>query len=202
MTASRNGRDVAHKMRLSLAGVFLLLTGPSTAFVALLALPGCNTPARFCGDVGIRVLPGACSAMPNPCEADHGWLSNLDGFRLEDHTEMFSIRTDRRNGETKRAICADPSAPLVTQQDVGYTYGSGVSLQRGHIFITTTPAMEVHASAMPDTIQRGQSTQLHALVQGGVPPFEYIWSPADTVSDPPSPTRPHRRRSVPTTPCW
>lgn len=49
---------------------------------------------------------------------------------------------------------------------------------------TVSVSLDVRPSATPSTIQQGQTSQLDAVVTGGIPPYSYSWVPADSLSDP------------------
>src|SRR5262245_6520772 len=47
--------------------------------------------------------------------------------------------------------------------------------------IDTTRSLDVALGALPGTVLPGETTTLEATVAGGVPPYTYVWTPAEAV---------------------
>ena len=138
--------------------------------------------------INYRILPGSCAVFVNPCLRPPA--NRYDGRWVETDTFAFdagapgwlSVRTTSvMNSAPTREICVAPGAPALFNARVPFTYAplgtGGPSFGRGHLLITTVPELHVQASATPQSISPGQSTQLNAAVSGGQPPYRFAWFP-------------------------
>jgi len=159
----------------------LLLLGVCAIFL-MGQQPRCDTrpPSIQCADFSLFVPPGTCVLFESPCREDGKWLEppRSDGFRIDERNRPASItvRTDRAGGVTTRAICAEPGA-LVVNESLVFLYGRGAAYGTGTLSLTSSTVLTVVASAEPTTIDVGQSSQLVAVVSGGVPPYSFHWLP-------------------------
>lgn len=141
-----------------------------------------------------RILPGTCAGFVNPClrpppATDNGRWVETDTFAFDAGAPgWLSVRTTSvMNSAPTREICVAPGAPPLLNTRVPFTYAplgtDGPSFGRGHLLITTVPELDVQASATPQSIPPGQSTQLNATVSGGQPPYRFAWFPFRGLSD-------------------
>jgi uncharacterized repeat protein (TIGR01451 family) len=133
-----------------------------------------------CGEQSVTVIPGDCTIIFNVCRDDLRFITG-DSFAFDDPPEWLSAR---RLGSSVE-ICAASNAPPVVDAPFPYTYADQRS-QRGELRVSTvSQPVSAQASATPDRITVGGSSQLNVVVQGGAAPFSFAWrqsEPAGSVT--------------------
>jgi hypothetical protein len=151
-----------------------------------------SSPTLSCQDATIRVESGSCTRLQNPC-VDGLWAPpwEPEGFRFElteEQSGVFaaapvSLLTTRAGDETTRSICVAAGSPLIANAELPFVYARRNSYGIGSIFLTVAPPLVVEATASPSAAAVGDSSQLLAIVSGGVPPYFYSWVPASRLDD-------------------
>jgi hypothetical protein len=119
----------------------------------------------------------------NPGSEGGDW-SEGEGVSVDrDDIVQASILTVRTHGVVTCKLCVAPGAPRVKEHAIPFTYGRYGGARRGTFVVTTASPLSVKATATPDTIPAGESALLQVSVFGGVPLYEYAWSPSDGLSD-------------------
>ena len=175
--------------------VIIACAASSLAFVFTCEGPDFPPPLE-CYDFSVRLRPGTCVAIENPCIGfGASWSTLTDGdirdsFTLDLPPSVY-LETQLGLHATAQSICATPESPTIVDQACDYTYRrkETVNWAEGHsqAHITVAPELLVTASAEPAVIESGDSSQLLASVSGGVPPYRYSWvDPTNTLSNPTS----------------
>lgn len=143
-----------------------------------------RTPTIACDDIDMTVLPGTQVEISNPC-ADHQWLDlpRVDGMTLDIppwETPGVGIITDRA-GPTIRSLAVAEGVELFVGRPFAYIYGRGREIGRGVLRLSTVVPVSVTARADPAVVAPGGAVQLISLVSGGVQPYTFSWSPADSL---------------------
>lgn len=145
-------------------------------------------PTLLCSDASYRLPPGTCVDLINPC-ADGQWVAG-DALTLYSLPPGVAVHTTRSGSSPPaRQLCAEADTPLVAKQEVPYIHSRGDEFGGGaldphRLFISVATDLVVTASAAPTTINPFESTQLEAVVSGGVMPYAFFWQPTTRVSDP------------------
>ena len=156
-----------------------------------------------CGDngCGINILnptgvspvsAGASEPLQNPCNSSGSWGQG-DSFQLLNPPDGISVTLTRdAQANVTATLVAANDAPPLASQPVAYICApdSDANLPSnvgaGTLLITTVSPLQVSATATPAKITAGQSSQLHATVTGGAPPFAFKWSDSslDNIANP------------------
>jgi hypothetical protein len=125
---------------------------------------------------------GTCTELVNPC-GDHEW-ERLDNFRLCGESPAGLFISSERNPRA-RLLCLSSGVALAAgvpvESEYKYITPSGYGI--GTLRVIGT-GIEVEATAAPIAIPTGASSQLDAIVSGGIPPLSYEWKPALELDDP------------------
>ena len=135
-----------------------------------------RTPTLRCSSPHLVVRPDTCVVFTNPC-GDGTWLNfpRFDGFTLDHDPQGLSIDTERRAG-TARSICAEVNVEPVIDRPYTFTYGAGVDLGIGTMYLTTNEPLTMDVHASPAIADPGQTIDLVLSVSSGVPPYDYVWT--------------------------
>jgi hypothetical protein len=140
-----------------------------------------RTPDFACQAPILSLVPGECRPLLNPCDQD--WVIQ-DTFDLCDPPDGFSVRTTRTRGVVRRELCAATALALGVEHKVDFLYTLYGDFGEGTFSVAIAEPLQVTASASPNPIAPGESSQLDAAVSGGVGPYSYGWTPASSLSDP------------------
>lgn len=133
-----------------------------------------------CATVAVAVDPGTCATLDDPCGGD--W-SALGAFALCDTFAGLWAEVDRRPAGNTVRVCADAGVPIMEDEPVVYGYVDDAGVARaGTLLVTTGQELAVEVTADPKWIENGASSQLQAVVTGGVPPYTYVWDETATLS--------------------
>ena len=95
----------------------------------------------------------------------------------------MSIRTTHTGGQITREVCVGAGSPLLVNEEIDFVYSRAASYGRAALLLTTASLPTVTATAMPASIDAGDSVQLVANVTGSIPPYFYAWVPFSTLDD-------------------
>ncbi len=154
---------------------------------------GNRTTTFHCASIFLIMEPGTCVALQNPC-ADNQWSvpPDFDGFELcpqsDEERALIAaaglyIRTERTSNQTTRWLCVGANSPHFAQQHFTYRYGRGPDFDLGDMYLIVSDPFTLEVTASPSTIALGGSSQLLAIVSGGIPPYFYSWVPTGGLND-------------------
>lgn len=146
-----------------------------------------------CADVSVRLEPGTCVLIANPCQPDGIWLGPgdppSDAFSDDslDSLDRVWVAADATVEPSTRSICADQGAQP-EKKNSRYTYQRthvhGVDKTIGLISVEILPVIfSVQATANPPVISPGGSSQLDVVLKGGFYPYSIRWTPETGLSD-------------------
>lgn len=145
-----------------------------------------DPPTLFCNPLSLSVEPGSCVEFENPCGSQE-W-ERFDSFRLCDPPTNVYVRNDFANPSLRsseldvRLLCAAENADPDSFIPVDYFYASGEDTGEGQMRVTVGSGLSVVATANPVVVSDDGSAQLNAQLTGGVPPFDFAWTPANGLS--------------------
>ena len=96
-----------------------------------------------------------------------------DGFTY--HWEPANMVVNPNNRNTETVVLMETQQYVLT---VTNPQGGCMSTDTTYVYIGTAP-LNVDATATPNALCKGESTQLHADAEGGSGDFSYSWSPSD-----------------------
>jgi len=171
--------------------------------LSLATMPGCKQVSNLnCQDAHYAVVPGQSVELRNPCPNTQTGI--IDGLWQDTGGDYFatgvcnspllpgpvngitltSMPDPKSPSQRQRFLVADSTAPPVVDLNVCYIYASSFGFfGKGKLFVTTSAPLTVSATANPTTVAAGNTSQLNAIVTGGVPPYSFAWSPTPSLSD-------------------
>jgi hypothetical protein len=140
-----------------------------------------DPPTLVCDSLSLRVDPGGCVEFENPC-GDHQW-GRHDSFRACDPPNGLYVSKEQvRLLEPSFFVCAAEHAEPGAFIPVDYFYVSGEDFGEGQMRVSVGSGLSVVATANPHVVPDGGSAQLNAQTTAGDPPFRFIWTPANGLS--------------------
>jgi len=145
---------------------------------------GSGTSAQVTAQVTVTVVPASplgVSASATPPRITIGQSSQLLAA-VTGGVAPFSfawIPAGSLSAPDAQKPVATPNATTTYTVRVTDSAGTQASAQ---VTVTVVPPLAVSASAIPPSIIAGHSSQLDALVTGGIPPYSFAWTPAATLN--------------------
>ena len=137
-------------------------------------------------DLTMTFLPGAAGGAIQVTFTEFSLENNWDFLYIHDGTSTSAPSVGTYTGSnspgTITANNADGALTFHFTSDYGVSYSGWTATVQclGGGFAP----LEINASAEPQTINEGETSQLTATVTGGDGEYSYHWEPAETLSDP------------------
>jgi hypothetical protein len=152
--------------------------------------PACDfdaaPPTLGCDRVTLRIQPGQCVMISNPCfSPEYPDWNRFDSFRLCDAPEGLSLQTRTLPDSRARFVCASSTMARSEGVPVDYYYARGGDFGEGQFQVIVGASIDLFVFAAPPTVAPGETTRLLVAVAGnGRPPYSYSWSPAQWLDNP------------------